>query len=108
MEIGDKLRDLRKQKKKTIKEVAKELGVGYGSVAEWEKDLVEPRKDARRKLCAYYNLTEEELLGYAHTNELDVRKVPQMESIRVKLQAGCSVFTIRGLSGEHEIEIRPI
>ncbi|MFC1480190.1 helix-turn-helix domain-containing protein [Candidatus Omnitrophota bacterium] len=59
--LGDKLKQLRKEKGLTIAALAEMLGVSVGIISEWEHGRKEPRHSNREKLCELYEITEAEL-----------------------------------------------
>jgi transcriptional regulator with XRE-family HTH domain len=63
--IGEKLRQLRKEKGLTIEALAEKLGVSVGIISEWEHGNKEPRHSSREKLCELYGVTEAELFQAA-------------------------------------------
>ena len=52
---GSRLRELRKQSGKTIKEMAQELNVSESSYAQYEQGLKRPRDDVKCRIANYYN-----------------------------------------------------
>lgn len=61
--MNEKLRQLRKEKGKTLKEVASELGVSLSAYSNYEQGTREPSYDVLKKLCEYYNVSADYLLG---------------------------------------------
>ena len=56
------LKDLRKRKGLTQKELAKELGVTYTAICYWETGKRFPRKELLDKLCAFFDCKIDDLL----------------------------------------------
>lgn len=61
--FGQKLKELRKIKKKTQEEVANDLGMQRITYAQYEIDRREADYDSIAKLSAYFNVTTDYLLG---------------------------------------------
>ena len=61
--IGNKIKELRKERKLTQKELAKGLKVGQASVCEWEKNQYEPTASAIIALCKFFDVSADYLLG---------------------------------------------
>lgn len=60
--IGDRLRDLRKQKLLTQEQLADRSGVGIATIVRVERNQVEPRGSTIRKLADALNVEPEELV----------------------------------------------
>ena len=63
MNVSKKLKDLRQNSKKTLREVSQVLGVSLNSVYRWEHDLASPRKTALKILADYYGVSLEWLVN---------------------------------------------
>ena len=59
--LGNKIRELRKEKGWTIEEMAEKLGVSVGIVSEWERGLKEPRSSNRESICRIFEVSPSEL-----------------------------------------------
>lgn len=62
MTLGDRLRELRKQRGWTQKETAEKLGVHVRHYNRYENDQVEPPSKALKALAQLFEMTVEELL----------------------------------------------
>lgn len=66
---GKRLYELRLQQNKTMDDVAKELNERFGTnitrshISRWERELNEPSLAMAKRLCAYYGITADYLLG---------------------------------------------
>lgn len=58
-----RLRDLRRRKLMTQKELADAVGSTYQTVQRWESGESTPRPSALRQLCAVLDVTPDELLA---------------------------------------------
>lgn len=56
---------------KTPNGIAKELGIASSSVTQWKHGSV-PRPDKLRKICEYFSVTSEYLLGFTIEAQIDV------------------------------------
>lgn len=58
-----RLRDLRKDKGISMKELAKEIDVTDAAVSNWENGINEPKLTYLIKLCLYFEVSADYLLG---------------------------------------------
>ena len=56
MNLGDKLKSLRLNTKKTLKEQSDILGVSLNSVYRWEHNLAVPKKSMLAKIAEHYDI----------------------------------------------------
>lgn len=68
--IGQKIRDLRKQKRMSQTELAKSAGVSQTTVTAWETGKAEPSSSAVSKLADIFNVTTDYLLGRPNKQEI--------------------------------------
>lgn len=61
--MNEKLKQLRKEKCKTLKEVAKEIGVSVSAYSNYEQGIREPAYEILKRICMYYEVTADYLLG---------------------------------------------
>lgn len=61
--IGQRIRDLRKQKKMSQSELAKIIGVTQTTITAWETGKAEPSSSAVANLADYFGVTTDYLLG---------------------------------------------
>lgn len=61
--FGNRIKELRLEKGKTQKELARELQTTDDSVFSWEKGRSQPSIEIIRKLCIYFNVSADYLLG---------------------------------------------
>ena len=74
--IGQKIRNLRKEKKMSQSELAKMLAVSQTTVTAWETGKAEPSSSAITNLAAFFNVSTDYLLDIkpsAHT-DIDLDK----------------------------------
>ncbi len=63
MKFSDRLKEQRLEKGVFQKDVAKEIGVTLGAYAHYENGIREPEYAILVKLCKYYNVSADYLLG---------------------------------------------
>lgn len=68
MTIGERIKEIRKKKGLTQKQLGEALGVSYQTIAQWENNLRNPKHETLRKLAAaldlkWYELYPEEEQG---------------------------------------------
>lgn len=61
----NRLKDLRKQKKLTQENLAKEIGVTKLTISRWENNERTPKADKAKQLADYLNVSVGYLLGYS-------------------------------------------
>lgn len=57
MKLGEKLQYLRKEKGLTQQDLAKELNIGWSTVANYEKNHRTPDLDTLKNICLYFNVS---------------------------------------------------
>lgn len=70
--LGEKLKDERISKKKTIKEVCSEIGISEGILSDYENDKKKPGADALAALASFYNVSVDYLLGLSKVKSLNL------------------------------------
>lgn len=61
---GNYLKELRKSKLKTLKQLSDETGISFQNLSRWERNEVLPNIDFCIKLADYYGITIDELVGH--------------------------------------------
>lgn len=79
MEIGYILKFLRKEARKTQKQLADELGVGQATISQWEKGISKPTADAIIALSGYYCVSADFILGISDKKEGDAQLDSEVE-----------------------------
>ncbi len=72
MNIGNKIKELRKSNNLTQLQLSKELSVGQSTISEWEKGEYEPTASALRQIALFFDVSADYLL---EINEIDGRKI---------------------------------
>ena len=70
--MGNKLRNLRKQKRLTQKQVADRIGLAISAVSSYEAGTRYPSYDVLIKLARIYHVSTDYLLGMTDKKELDI------------------------------------
>lgn len=61
--FGEKLKELRRERKLTIVELSKEIKYSKSTIGYWEQDQKEPTMSAIKALCIYFDVSADYLLG---------------------------------------------
>lgn len=68
--FGTRLKELRKEKKLTQQELADKVDLVKGSISAYEKSLKYPSVEALIRLCNYFNVSSDYLLGLSDEKEI--------------------------------------
>lgn len=63
MTFGERLKELRKSKKITIRELERRINMSNAIISQYENNLREPGMKAIIKLCKFYEVSSDYLLG---------------------------------------------
>ena len=63
MNIGEKIKELRKEKGLSQAELGKSIGVSQKAVDYWERGINEPKASYIIKLAKYFNVSADYILG---------------------------------------------
>lgn len=69
MTFGEKLKQARKGKKLTQRELADAVGAKHNSISDWEKDKCRPDMDTIELLCGVLEITPTYLVGSQNNNK---------------------------------------
>jgi transcriptional regulator with XRE-family HTH domain len=69
MTLGQRLRELRKKKDKTQKQLGAIVGVAESTISLYEADKRTPDTDILKALAEYFEVTTDYLLGHNHQNQ---------------------------------------
>lgn len=61
--FGEKIKELRIEKNITQKQLAAEIDSAQSTIAYWESNQQEPNISALKKLCVYFKVSADYLLG---------------------------------------------
>ena len=103
--IGNRIRNLRKDKKLTQKDLAKILGITDAAIVHWEKDVNIPKLEHLNIMAPTLNTTIDYIMyGKSDTsdNVIDFRPITRMLPVLTYVQCG-SMTNVRSIS-PHEID----
>lgn len=63
MSFGRRLKELRKENRISQKQVAQDIGISVTAISQYESDSRFPNEDTLRRLCMYYCISSDYLLG---------------------------------------------
>lgn len=66
--INHNIRELRELKKISQKDLASFLGVSSTAVVHWENGVTCPNRENTKKLCSFFNISQEQLEGEVVNN----------------------------------------
>ncbi|BFH17948.1 helix-turn-helix domain-containing protein [Paenibacillus melissococcoides] len=98
MSIGRRIKELRKEKGVSQKDLAETIGVSRGNVGDWELDKVKPGADALLALSEYFEVTTDWLLSGNEPS--NARKLVQGSAL------GISPSDLELLAKYHQLEDR--
>ena len=61
--FANRLRELRQEKKLSMKQLAKELGTTDAAISNWENEINEPKISYIKDIAIYFGVTADYLLG---------------------------------------------
>ena len=61
--FGEKIKELRKERKLTQKELAESIGQAQSTIVYWERNQQEPTISSLKKLCELFEVSADYLLG---------------------------------------------
>ena len=61
--FGERLRELRTERKLSQQELAKIIGTNNSSICDWERGRSEPSLEALVKLCQFFDVSSDYLIG---------------------------------------------
>jgi len=102
--LGDRVRQLRKQRGLTLRKLATEIGVSTPALCRWEKGETRPKKSNIQALADAFRLTEPELLygtdagapdGLAVSAQGSLRDVIDDSKARIARAAGTTASRIK-------------
>ena len=79
MDMGDKLRSLRMEKKLTQKQVAERIGLAISAVSSYESNNRYPSYEALIKLARMFHVSTDYLLGITDKRNIDVTGLDEEE-----------------------------
>ncbi|MBR1975059.1 MAG: helix-turn-helix transcriptional regulator [Clostridia bacterium] len=62
-DFGEKIKELRKSKNLTQKELAEKIGQAQSTIVYWEQNKQEPTISALKNMCEFFEVSADYLLG---------------------------------------------
>lgn len=81
MTIGERIKELRKNKNISQDQFADDINVSRQSVSNWEKDIVSPDIESVKMICDYFNVS----MDYLITGKEDNKKTVKWKLIILKM-----------------------
>lgn len=81
MSFGSRLKELRIERNSSQKEVADEIGISITAISQYESDSRFPNEEMLKRLCMYYKISSDYLLGLTDTKHAPLSK----EEIKEKM-----------------------
>lgn len=75
--LGEKIRQLRKQKGYSQEQLARKLSITQGAVSQWEKNITTPAADQLKSLAEIFEITVDNLLS-----DDDPKEAPKEKQLR--------------------------
>lgn len=83
MTFGEKLKDARKLKELTQRQLAEAIGAKHNSVSDWENDKNKPDPDSIELICGILELTPNYLLNVEESNDFSPFECEMIKSYRI-------------------------
>ena len=74
MSFGSRLKEIRIEKNSSQKQVADNIGVSITAISQYESDSRFPNEETLRRLCIYYKISCDYLLGLTDTKHAPLSK----------------------------------
>lgn len=71
LDMGEKIKTLRKKKKWTQKQLADKIGIKESGISQYEKNLRLPSLEVLKKLCYVFDISADYFLDISVDNKLD-------------------------------------
>ncbi|GAA0100778.1 helix-turn-helix transcriptional regulator [Paraclostridium bifermentans] len=92
--FGNILRELRKEKGLSGKELADVLKVHKGSISNWETDRRSPDKEMLNTIAEYFEVSVDFLLGRTNIKNLDYNENVDIEHISANVNESCTDYLL--------------
>lgn len=101
MTFGEKIKQARKAKKMTQKELAMLINAKHNSVSNWENDQNKPDPDTIELLCGALGLTPNDLLGSKESNVVPFSDYHPTHKIPIlgRIAAGLPIYAEENIEG---------
>lgn len=61
--FGERLKELREERKVSMEELGKEIGVSHSAISRWERDLREPSLENAKQIAIFFKVSTDYLCG---------------------------------------------
>ena len=82
MNIGNKIRELRKQQGITQEQLAESIGISFQAVSKWENNIALPDITLAPVLASYFGVSMDELFDFNQKVTSDIQLVAKWEKIK--------------------------
>lgn len=86
MSFGSRLKELRTDKKSSQKQVASDIGISITTISQYESDSRFPNEAMLKRLCKYYQISSDYLLGLTDTKHAPLTKEEAKEKMMMSKQ----------------------
>ena len=86
MSFGSRLKELRIENNISQKQVAIDMGISTTTISQYESDNRFPNEDMLKRLCLYYNISSDYLLGLTNTKHSPLSKEEAKERMVMSKQ----------------------
>lgn len=104
--IGDRIRNLRNQKRMSQTDLSKVLHVSQQTITKWETGRSEPSSSAIAAISNYFNVSADYLLGKSKTdnskNDVDLKDDPVVLSYGGKPISNEDMDVIKAILSRHQ------
>lgn len=81
MSFGTRLKELRTDKNASQKQVASDIGISITTISQYESDSRFPNEDMLKRLCMYYKISSDYLLGLTDVKHAPLTKEEAKEKM---------------------------
>ncbi len=86
MSFGSRLREIRIEKNISQKSVAMDIGISSNTISQYESNSRFPNEDLLKRLCTYYNISSDYLLGLTDTKHTPFSKEEAKDKMMLSKQ----------------------
>lgn len=102
MSFGSRLRELRIENNISQKQVAIDIGISATTISQYENDSRFPNKEILKRLCLYYKISSDYLLGLTDTKHSPLSKKEAKEKMIMSRQMDFICNLIEMIQPEEE------
>ncbi len=102
MSFGSRLKELRIEKNESQKVVAENIGLSINTISQYESDSRFPNEEMLKRLCIYYKISSDYLLGLTDTKHAPLSKEEAKEKMIMSKQMDFICDLIEMIQPEEE------